>query len=135
MHIEHLAVYVQDLERSRAFYERWFRATANARYDSRNSPGFASYFLTFPHGGARIELMQHSGAVAVAAVAVAVAAARASGYAHLAIRVDDEQLVDSLTATMLEAGVTMVSAPRRTGDGYYESVIADPDGNLIEIVA
>jgi len=63
------------------------------------------------------------------------APAPAAGYAHLALSLGSERAVDALTARLRDAGVPVVSAPRRTGDGYYESVVADPDGNLVELTA
>lgn len=128
MHIEHLAVWTRDLEGMRAFYERHFGARANARYESARQRGFASYFLTFPDGGARLEVM------ALPALADA-AASPAVGYAHLALSLGSREAVDALTARLAAEGVRVVSAPRQTGDGYYESVIADPDGNLVELTA
>jgi lactoylglutathione lyase len=127
-HVAHVALWTRDLERARAFYERWFGARANARYESRNRPGFASHFLTFPGGGARLEVMQLPD-LADAAPAPAV------GWAHLAVRVGTAADVDALAARMAAAGVPVLSPPRTTGDGYYEAVVADPDGNPVEITA
>jgi lactoylglutathione lyase len=128
MRLEHLAVWTHDLERLRAFYERHFGARAGARYASASRPGFVSYFLEFPDGGARLELMTLpalGGGPPHPAV----------GYAHIALAVGSPDAVDALTERLREAGVPVVSEPRRTGDGYYESVVEDPDGNAIEITA
>ncbi len=126
MRIEHVALWTFDIERLRAFYERVFDAQSNARYESRNTEGFASYFLTFPGGGARLELMQ---------LPVLEPPPRhpACGYAHLAISVGSREKVDTLTEQLRRDGVAIRSAPRETGDGYYEAVVEDPDGNWIEI--
>lgn len=129
MRVEHVAVYVRDLEASRAWYERWFGARASARYESRNQPGFTSYFLSFAGGGARIELMAHP------ETAQRPGASRPMGYAHLAISAGSRDAVDDLASRMLAAGVIVRAAPRETGDGYYEAVVDDPDGNAVEIVA
>ena len=128
MRLEHVAVWTRDLERLRAFYEQWFGARAGERYRSATRPGFSSYFLAFPAGGARLELMsvpELGGAPAAPAV----------GYAHLALSVGSRAAVDALTDRMRAAGVRVVSGPRETGDGYYESVVEDPDGNAVEITA
>ena len=129
MRVEHVAIYVRDLERSRAFFVRWFGATSNARYDSRNQPGLSTYFLSFPGGGARIELMTRPTLTGGPDSSCSV------GYAHLAVAVPTRSAVDALVSGMRTAGVEVRSAPRITGDGYYEAVIADPDGNAVEIVA
>ena len=128
MHVDHLALWTRDLEGLRDFYARHFGAESNARYESRNTPGLRTYFLDFPGGGCRLELMQ------LPALADA-APAPALGWAHVALAVGDRGEVDALTARLAAAGVRVVSAPRVTGDGYYESVVADPEGNLIELVA
>jgi len=125
--IDHVAVWTRDLDRLRSFYEQWFGARAGMPYASATRPGFRSYFLTFPGGGARLELMT--------APDVAPRAEPMSGYAHLAVTVGTVADVDALVERMRAAGVRVVSAPRRTGDGYYEAVIEDPDGNLVEIAA
>ena len=126
MRLEHLAVWTHDLERLRAFYERHFGARAGDRYASATRPGFASYFLEFPDGGARLELMT------LPALGDG-GAHPAAGYAHLALTVGSPAAVDALTERLRAVGVPILSEPRRTGDGYYESVIEDPDGNAIEI--
>ena len=115
--IEHVALWTDDLERSRAFYERWFGARAGDRYENP-AHSFSSYFLELD-GGARLELMQMPGR-------------RGSG-AHVALAFGSEQAVDELTARMNAAGVPVADGPRRTGDGYYESVVLDPDGNRVEL--
>lgn len=129
MRLEHVALWTPDPERLRAYYAAWFGAEAGAPYHNPRT-GFRSYFLRFADG-ARLELMQRPDI-----------AARPSdsdrethGYAHLAITVGDEAAVDALTERMRAAGVPVISGPRRTGDGYYESVVLDPDGNRIELVA
>jgi lactoylglutathione lyase len=124
--IEHVALWTSDLEQLREFYVRWFGASANDGYEN---PGkqFRSYFLRFG-SGARIEVM-HAHALGEAG------AQPALGYAHLALSLGSDAAVDALTARLREAGVPVLDGPRRTGDGYYESVILDPDGNRIELTA
>lgn len=125
MHLDHFALWTPDLERLRAFYERYFGAQASAQYTNPHT-GFQSYFLSFA-SGARLEIM-----TAPQAHLPPTPAPRA-GYAHLAVAVGSTAQVDALTATLRAAGYAVLSGPRRTGDGYYESVILDPDGNHVEI--
>jgi lactoylglutathione lyase len=126
--LEHVAVWTRDLERLRGFYERYFGARPGARYRSATRPGFVSYFLTFPDGGCRLELM-------TAADLGDAPGGPAVGYAHLAVVVGSRADVETLTARMRSDGVPVVSGPRETGDGYFESVVEDPDGNEVEITA
>ena|SRR5579862_979128 len=116
--IEHAAVWVSDLERARAFYERWFKATAGPKYSS-GKRDFTSYFLSFG-SGARLELMTSPGEVA--------------RLAHLALSVGSRNVVDHLVKAMEATGVHIASRPRLTGDGYYEASVIDSEGNLIEII-
>jgi lactoylglutathione lyase len=124
--LEHAALWTPDLERSRAFYEPYFDATAGEKYVNPDTD-FSSYFLTF-EDGARLELM-HTPGLAAPAEHPAV------GYAHIAIAVGSAARVDRLTERLRDDGVPVLDGPRRTGDGYYESVVADPDGNRVEITA
>ena len=135
MRIEHVALWTRDpatLERQREFYVTWFGATAGPRYESRRRPGFVSYFLTFPSdgdaSGARLELM-------TAPDIGDGSRGDVTGWAHIAIALGTHAAVDHLVARLREAGVAIVSGPRTTGDGYYEAVIQDPDGNQVEITA
>ena len=127
MRIEHVAIWTRDLERLREFYESYFGATAGSRYENPRKQ-FLSYFLTFD-GGARLELMQSP------TVAEGNTKELKSGLAHVAVAIGSEQAVDALTAKLREEGYPVLDGPRRTGDGYYESVVLDPDGNRIEITA
>jgi lactoylglutathione lyase len=128
MRLDHFAVWTNDLERLRDFYERYFDARAGDRYDSTNHPGFASYFLRFPDGDSRLELMT------IPALAAAVDGP-ALGYPHVAISVGAREAVDALVRRMADERVPIVTQPHLTGDGYYEAVVRDPDGNLVEITA
>ena len=130
MHIEHLAVWVRDLERMRAFYETYFNGTANEKYINVNKR-FSSYFLTFPGGGARLEIM-HMPGIPDTKDDILI---QFSGLIHFAISVSNEAAVDALTHRLRADGFIIVGEPRRTGDGYYESVVLDPEGNRIEITA
>lgn len=125
--IEHAALWTPNLERARAFYERYFDARAGEKYVNEEKQ-FTSYFLRFS-SGARLELM-HTPAIPEA---LGDEEARSPGYAHLAFSVGSEQAVDELTQRLRQDGYEVTSGPRRTGDGYYESVVLGPDGNRIEI--
>ena len=127
MIIEHVALWTADLERARQFYEQYFAATAGARYHNPTK-NFTSYFLRFATG-ARLELMHRPAAL----LPVADFAAPAGGYAHLAFATGSRATVVALTERLRAAGYPVLGEPRTTGDGYYESVVADPDGNLLEI--
>ena len=102
MRIEHAAIWIVDLERLRAFYERYLGARAGDRYEnastSRDDP-----------------------------------IAQATGLAHVAFSVGSEAAVDELAARLAADGFRVLDGPRRTGDGYYEAAMLDPDGNRIEL--
>lgn len=127
MHIEHIAIWTQDLAALKDFYCTWFQAEAGPKYANELS-GFESYFLTFP-SGARLELMRADHGTAEEADRTEAAV----GYAHIAFSTGSVLRVDALTEQLREAGHTILDGPRRTGDGYYESVVLDPDGNRVEI--
>lgn len=129
MRLAHCALWTSDLERLKDFYVRYFDAKPSAQYVNEKK-GFQSYFLTFA-GEARLELMQR----ADVANRGGEPSAEYLGYAHIAMTVGSEREVDRLTQRLIEDGYTRLDGPRRTGDGYYESVILDPDGNRIEITA
>jgi lactoylglutathione lyase len=123
--IEHVAIWTDDLERLRAFYERYLGGVAGEQYENE-STGFRSYFLEL--GGARLELMQ------MPAVAERVAGdPQLLGLAHIAFALGSEHAVDELTDRLRSGGYLILDGPRRTGDGYYESVVRDPDGNRVEL--
>ena len=120
---DHAAMYVRDLAAAKHFFEKYFGAESGALYHNPRT-GFRSYFLSF--GGARLELMQRPD-VAEGALPDRL------GYAHIALAVGSAAAVDALTARLRADGFAVVSGPRTTGDGYYESCVAGPEGNLIEI--
>lgn len=125
-HINHIALYVRDLEKSRAFYEEYFAARANTRYHNPKT-GLQTYFLSFPDHPVRLEIMTRP------QVTPHPDRVMNEGFIHLAFSVGSKAGVDTLTARLQAAGYPVLGAPRTTGDGYYESVVADPDGNLLEI--
>ena len=127
MKIEHVALWAQDIERLRAFYEKYFEAVAGNKYVNPHK-AFESYFLTFS-SGARIELM-HMPSIPSSPTS---SGEQSVGYIHLAISAGSEERVDSLTSRLAADGYEVLDGPRRTGDGYYESVVLDPEGNRIEV--
>lgn len=124
-HIDHLAIWTSDIERLRAFYELYFAAQAGPKYVNA-ARQFESYFLTFA-GGARLELMQRPNLEAPPAEAAW------RGYVHLAISLGSKDAVDAMTQRLQQDGYFRLDGPRMTGDGYYESVLLDPDGNHLEL--
>lgn len=127
MKIEHIAMYVRDLEGMKVFYETYFGAVSNKKYHNPKT-GLSTYFLTFADG-ARLEIMhrpdmtkQNRGQMD-------------TGYIHLAFSTGSKDAVDTLTKKLADEGFEVISGPRITGDGYYESCILDPEGNQIEIIA
>ena len=127
MKIEHVAIWARDVERLRTFYQEYFDARASDKYVN-SEKSFASYFLSFDDG-ARLELMQMPTVPASADDAYA----QATGLIHIAISVGSEDAVDRLSARLAADGFELLDGPRRTGDGYYESVVMDPENNRIEI--
>ena len=125
MHIEHIALYVSDLDAMRDFYVKYFGAISNSGYHNP-ATDFRSYFLTFK-SGARLELMTRP------EISDRTKPIFESGFIHLAFSVGSKEAVDILTAQLKADGFSVISGPRTTGDGYYESCISDPEGNQIEI--
>ncbi|WP_420583417.1 SemiSWEET family transporter [Reichenbachiella sp.] len=125
--IEHVAIWVKDLEIMSAFYSKYFQAEKGNRYENP-SKNFSSYFLRFDHRKTRIELMHNPEYLPKIEEGY-----KFNGLAHLAFSVGNRQHVDELTNHLREDGYTVLGEPRTTGDGYYESVVADPEGNAIEI--
>lgn len=127
MKIEHIAIWTNQLETMRAFYETYLNGRSNPKYSNPNT-GFQSYFVSFA-SGARLELMQKGGILANPNNTEQ----EHLGLIHLAFAVGSETAVNDLTNQLRQADYTVLGEPRTTGDGYYESVILDPDGNRIEI--
>lgn len=122
--ISHIAVYVTDLEQTKNFYTKFFQGTSNNIY--KNTEGFSSYFLQFDDE-VSLELMHHK------CLEKRPVIDRSTGYSHFAFSVGSEEAVLSLTQKISEAGFEIYSQPRKTGDGFFESCVADPDGNRVEI--
>lgn len=127
MRLEHAAIWTRDLEGLKQFYERYLGARAGDRYVN-SAKGFCSYFLEFDDG-ARLELMQMASIPDSRDDPIA----QATGLIHLAFALGSEAAVDELTRRLAGDGYRVLDGPRRTGDGYYESAVLDPDGNRIEL--
>lgn len=125
MHIEHIAMYVNDLQAAKEFFAKYFNAVPNEGYHNKTTD-FRSYFLTFD-SGSRLEIMTKPDMVE------SEKSLTRTGYIHLAFSVGSKEKVDSLTAQMQKDGYEVISGPRVTGDGYYESCIVGFEGNQIEI--
>ena len=125
MRIEHVALYVNDLEGGRAFFETYFGAVAGEKYHNRTT-GFQSYFLSFSDG-ARLEVMTRPG------MQDPEKTCERTGFIHLAFSVGSEGAVDALTERLRADGYETLSGPRTTGDGYYESCVLGFEDNQIEI--
>ena len=124
MKIEHTAVYVDDLEGAKDFFVRYFDGQANNRYENK-AKGFSSYFIRFDDGS-RLELMSQADVQKTCLK-------KHLGFAHIAFSVGNKQKVSELTSRLANDGYDIVSEPRTTGDGYFESCILDKEGNMIEI--
>ena len=125
MKIEHVALYVKDLEKAKEFFVTYLNGKANDGYHNPKTD-FRSYFITF-EDGARLEIMTRPELVEQERNPYR------TGYAHLAFSVGSKAAVDEVTARLDEAGYSVSSGPRTTGDGYYESCIVAFEDNVIEI--
>ena len=125
MTIEHIALYVIDLDRARDFFITYFDGKASGEYHNPKTD-FRSYFISFDDG-ARMELMNKPGMIDMEKPL------NRTGYAHIAFSTGSKERVNGLTERLRIAGYEVVSGPRTTGDGYYESCIVGIEGNIIEI--
>ena len=122
MKIEHIALYVNDLEAARDFFITCLNGRSNDGYHNKTT-GFRSYFISFDDG-ARLEIMTKPELTDLDKPL------NRTGYAHIAFSVGSKEQVDELTEKLRSAGHEVVSGPRRTGDGYYESCVVAIEGNL-----
>lgn len=129
MKIEHLAIWVNDLEEMRTFYMTYFNMNSNEKYVNPKK-GFSSYFLSFKNSETRLELMHRADIADFIGKKGAL-----NGLTHFAISVGSKENVDALTERLRKDYYIIEGEPRTTGDGYYESVVLDPEGNLVEITA
>ena len=125
MKIEHVAMYFNDLEAAREFFIQYFGASSNDGYHNEKT-NFRSYFLTFDDGP-RLEIMNKPD------MEDPEKTLNRTGLIHIAFSVGSKEKVNELTAQLKEAGYSVVSGPRTTGDGYYESCVVAIEGNQIEI--
>ena len=128
MKVEHLAIWADNIELLRQFYTKYFSTGCSDKYTNPKR-GFTSYFLTFGEDKTRIELMH------IPNMENPASRGNLKGLAHFAISVDGKEAVDALTERLRKDGYTIAGEPRTSGDGYYESVVLDPEGNYVEIVA
>jgi len=124
---EHIAIWVKDLESIRKFYTAYFGMKSSDKYVNPNK-GYSSYFLSFNNADTRLEIMyrpdisENPGNRGLS-----------HGLAHISISVGSKEIVDELTGKIRRDGYTVTGEPRTTGDGYYESLVLDPEGNFVEI--
>ncbi len=126
MKIDHLAIWIEDLEVMRNFYIKYFNMKSSEKYVNEQRH-FSSYFLSFP-GGARLEIMSRPDIIKSSTEKYLT-----FGLTHFSISVGSKEKVNFLTEQLRDDGVSIIGEPRTTGDGYYESVIQDPEGNQVEI--
>lgn len=125
MRIEHIAMYVEDLNAAKDFFVKYLGAVSNEGYHNKNT-NFKSFFLSF-EDGARLEIMNKP------QMELVDKKADRTGYIHIAFSVGSEEKVNELTEKLSTDGYDVISGPRTTGDGYYESCVIGIEGNQIEI--
>ena len=125
MKLEHVAMYVNDLESARDFFVKYLGGRSNDGYHNSKTD-FRSFFISFDDG-ARLEIMNKPGMSDIEKPL------NRTGYVHLAFSVGSKEKVDELTDRLTKDGYELISGPRYTGDGYYESCIVGIEGNQIEI--
>lgn len=126
-HLNHIGLYVKDIEEARRFFEKYFDAKAGEKYHNLRK-SFSSYLLSFGDG-AKLEIMTKPD------LSVVKARTNNYGYAHISIYVGSKENVDLTTQKLVADGYRNIDGPRTTGDGFYESAILDAEGNVIEITA
>ncbi|SHL71363.1 lactoylglutathione lyase [Fibrobacter sp. UWOV1] len=135
MKIEHIAIWVQDIDKVCEFYRKYFGGVVHPIYHNP-AKQFTSRFVTF-ESGARLEIMHRPDIDAnvgtVTSLTFHVEHSEHLGFAHLSFSVGSKEEVDRLTRQMTDDGIQVIGEPRTTGDGYYESVVLDPEGNRVEI--
>lgn len=127
MKIEHIAVYVKNLETVKNFYEKYFDAKSNSKYTNQKTK-LETYFLSF-EDGARLEIMHRPNLSDVGNDMFR------TGLIHISFKLGTREAVDSLVEKFEKDSMKIVSYPRVSGDGYYEACVADPEGNFVELLA
>ena len=129
MRIDHIAIWVDDLEKMRDFYLQYFDTTSGDLYVNPEKK-FSSYFISFKGGSSRVELMnRHDISKSNTAQGLSM------GLTHLAFTVGSRERVDEMVEMFRKNGFEIDGEPRLSGDGYYEAVILDPESNLVELLA
>ncbi|MEA4812014.1 MAG: VOC family protein [Anaerolineaceae bacterium] len=123
--ISHIALNVSDLDVQKSFYTHYFNGKASPHYHNPRT-GLETCFIQFEDGG-RLELMHWKGSIQ------RLSGTKVLGFIHLAFSVGSKEAVDLLTLKMRNADIKIISGPRPTGDGYYETLLEDPEGNLVEV--
>lgn len=126
MKIAHTAMWCHDIEVIKDFYVKYFGAFPGDLYHNRKT-NFTSRFLSFPGSDVKLELMNAPD------IRECAAEHRVRGFCHMALSIGSKEKVDSLTEILRRDGFEILSEPRTTGDGYYESTVKDPEGNIIEL--
>ena len=126
MKIDHVALFCRDLEAMRQFFLDYFEAVSNEQYHNPRT-GLRTYILSFPNGGARLEVMSRPDTIEADPSKPHI------GFIHVSFAVGSKEEVDAKTIELRDAGYQVISGPRTTGDGYYESCILGPEGIQIEI--
>lgn len=127
MTVDHIAIYVGNLEAAKNFYVKYFNAVHNNKYHNPKT-SLETYFLSFD-SGARLEIMSRPN------LAAAPTTPLRRGIIHLAFKLGSRELVDAKVEQLRTDGYNIISNPRITGDGYYEACVSDNEGNFIEIIA
>jgi len=126
MRIDHVALFCRDLETMRQFFLDYFEAVSNELYHNPRT-GLRTYILSFTEGSTRLELMQRPDTIDADPSKPNI------GFIHVSFAVGSKEAVDAKTQELRDAGYQVVSGPRITGDGFYESCILGPEGIQIEI--
>lgn len=127
MNIAHIAIWTKDLEAMKDFYCKYFMGKSNQKY-TNPIKGFESYFISF-ESGTNLELMRKQ------TVNKPLDTEEGLGITHIAFKLGSKDAVLSLTEALRSDGFCIVGEPRTSGDGYFESVIFDVEGNRIELLA
>jgi lactoylglutathione lyase len=128
MILEHVAIWTNQLEVLKEYYQKYFSGQSNDKYTNEKRD-FHSYFLTFD-SGARLELMSMTGVPVNLNDTVH---KQYLGIIHLAFGVNSMEEVEAKAEELKSVGYPILNGPRKTGDGYYEFETLDPDNNRIEV--
>lgn len=127
MKIDHIAIYVENLEATKEFFIKYFNATANNLYHNPKTE-LSTYFLSF-EDNTRLEIMSRPNMIKTEFNLYC------QGFIHLSFSLGNKEKVNELTARLKNDGYKILSGPRTTGDGYYESCVLGPENNILELVA